>query len=95
MVDPILHWEPVIDPGNIIFYSGDKFPQWKGDLIMGNMTRSVLRVTFDAQGNPTGQERFLTELKQRIRDTRQGPDGNIYLLTDETFGALLRMEPGK
>lgn len=95
MVDPILHWEPVIDPGNIIFYSGDKFPQWKGDLIMGNMTRSVLRVTFDAQGNPTGQERFLTELKQRIRDTRQGPDGNIYLLTDETFGAVLRMEPGK
>jgi glucose/arabinose dehydrogenase len=81
--------------GNLIFYNGDKFPQWKGDLIMGNMTRSVLRATFDVQGNPTGQERMLAELKQRIRDTREGPDGYIYLLTDETFGALLRMEPGK
>ena len=40
MVEPVLHWEPVIDPGNLIFYSGDKFPQWKGDLIMGTMTRS-------------------------------------------------------
>jgi hypothetical protein len=52
-------------------------------------------MTFDAQGNPTGQERMLTELKQRFRDTRQGPDGFIYLLTDETFGAVLRMEPGQ
>ena len=62
---------------------------------MGTMTRSVLRATFDAQGRPTGQERMLTELKQRIRDTRLGPDGNIYLLTDETAGAVLRIEPGK
>jgi glucose/arabinose dehydrogenase len=58
------------------------------------MTRSVLRATFDAQGNPTGQERMLTELKQRFRDTRSSPDGFIYLLTDETFGAVLRLEPG-
>ncbi|MBZ5579169.1 MAG: PQQ-dependent sugar dehydrogenase [Acidobacteriia bacterium] len=66
---------------------------WKGNLVMGDMTRSVLRATFDAQGKPTGQERMLTELKQRFRDTREGPDGTIYLLTDETFGAVLRMEP--
>jgi glucose/arabinose dehydrogenase len=59
------------------------------------MTRSGLRATFDAKGTPTGQERILTELKQRFRDTRQGPDGFIYLLTDETFGAVLRMEPGQ
>ncbi len=95
MVDPVLHWEPSINPGNLIFYSGDKFPAWKGDIIMGTMSRSVLRATFDAKGNPTGQERMLTELNQRFRDTRQGPDGFIYLLTDETFGAVLRMEPGK
>ena len=91
----MLHWEPSINPGNLIFYNGNKFPQWKGDLIMGTMTRSVLRATFDAKGNPTGQERMLTELKQRFRDTREGADGFIYLLTDETFGAVLRMEPGK
>jgi glucose/arabinose dehydrogenase len=59
------------------------------------MSRSVLRATFDAKGAPTGQERMLTELKQRFRDTRQGPDGLIYVLTDETFGALLKLEPGQ
>jgi glucose/arabinose dehydrogenase len=95
MIDPVLHWEPVINPGNLIFYNGDKFPQWKSNLIMGDMTRSVLRATFDDKGNPTGQERMLTELNQRFRDTREGPDGFIYLLTDETFGAVLKMEPGK
>jgi glucose/arabinose dehydrogenase len=93
--DPVLHWEPSINPGNLIFYSGDKFPAWKGNLLMGTMTRSVLRATFDDQGKPTGQERMLTELNQRFRDTRQGPDGFVYLLTDETFGAVLRMEPGQ
>ena len=91
----MLHWEPSINPGNLIFYNGDKFPQWKGNLIMGTMSRSVLRATFDDKGNPTGQERMLTELKQRFRDTREGPDGFIYMLTDETFGALLKLEPGK
>ena len=95
MEDPVLHWEPSINPGNLIFYNGTKFPQWKGNLIMGTMSRSVLRATFDDKGNPTGQERMLTELKQRFRDTREGPDGFIYLLTDETFGALLKLEPGK
>jgi len=62
---------------------------------MGTMTKSVLRATFDAQGNPTSQERMLTELNQRFRDTRVDPDGFIYLLTDETFGAVLKVEPGQ
>jgi aldose sugar dehydrogenase len=60
---------------------------------MRAMMLSVLRATFDAQGNPTGQERMLTELNQRFRDTREGPKGFIYLLTDETFGAVLRVQP--
>jgi len=95
MVDPVLHWEPSINPGNLIFYNGNKFPKWKGNLLMGVMGRFVLRATFDSKGNPTGQERMLTELKQRFRDTRQGPDGFIYILTDETFGAVLKLEPAK
>jgi aldose sugar dehydrogenase len=95
MVDPVLHWEPSINPGNLAFYYGDKFPQWKGNLLMGTMTHSVLRATFDDKGNPTGQERMIPELGQRLRDLRVGPDGYVYLLTDETFGALLKMEPGK
>lgn len=94
MIDPVLHWEPSINPGNLAFYYADKFPQWKGNLLMATMTRSVLRATFDDNGNPTGQERMLTELNQRLRDLRIGPDGYVYLLTDETFGALLRLEPG-
>jgi glucose/arabinose dehydrogenase len=95
MEEPVLYWVPSINPGNLAFYYADKFPAWRGNLLMATMTRSVLRATFDAQGNPTGQERMLTELKQRFRDLRVGPDGNVYLLTDETFGALLKMEPGQ
>jgi glucose/arabinose dehydrogenase len=95
MVDPVMHWEPSINPGNLIFYNGSKFPQWKGQLIMGVMGRFVLRAVFDAQGNPTHEERMLSELKQRFRDTREGPDGLIYIITDETFGAVLRLEPGQ
>ena len=96
VVDPILTWPaPSTNPGNLIIYHGNQFPQWKGDLLMGTMSRSLLRASFDAQGNVTGQERFLTELKQRFRDTRVGPDGNLYLLTDEPDGALLKVEPAK
>ena len=91
--EPVLFWTPSINPGNLAFYHGDKFPAWKGNMLMAAMTRNVLRVTFDAQGKPTGQERMLTGLKQRFRDLRIGPDGDIYLLTDETFGAVLKMEP--
>ena len=95
MEDPVLFWVPSINPGNLVFYDGDRFPDWQGNMLMGTMTRSVLRVTFDAEGNPTGQERMLTELNQRFRDVRTGPDGSIYALTDETFGAVIRIEPGQ
>jgi len=96
MIDPILTWPaPSTNPGNLIIYHANKFPQWKGDLLMGTMSRSLLRASFDAKGNVTGQERFLTELKQRFRDTRVGPDGDLYLLTDEPQGALLKVEPAK
>lgn len=95
MQDPVLTWSPSLNPGNLVFYYGDKFPAWKGDMLIATMSRSVLRATFDAHGQPTGQERMLTELKQRFRDVRVGPDGLIYVLTDETDGALLRIEPGR
>ena len=60
-------------------------------MLMAAMTHCVLRVTFDAQGKPTAQEKMLSELNQRFRDLRIGPDGYVYLLTDETLGAVLRM----
>jgi glucose/arabinose dehydrogenase len=95
MVDPVLTWAPSINPGNIAFYYGTKFPAWRGNLLMPAMSKSVLRATFDAKGQPIGQERMLTELKQRFRDIRIAPDGAIYLLTDEKAGAVLRLDPGK
>jgi glucose/arabinose dehydrogenase len=93
MVDPVLFWAPSINPGNLIFYDGGRFPNWRGNMLMAAMSRSLLRASFDAAGNPSGQERMLTELGQRFRDVRQGPDGMLYVLTDETAGALLRIEP--
>jgi glucose/arabinose dehydrogenase len=92
MQDPVLFWVPSINPGNLIFYAGDRFPAWRGDMLMATMSGSLLRASFDEAGNPTGQERMLTELGQRLRDVRQGPDGFIYLLTDERR-AMLRIEP--
>lgn len=95
MEDPVLTWAPSINPGNLLFYYGKKFPAWKGNLLMATMTRSVLRATFDAKGQPIAQERMLQDLKQRLRDIRMGPDGDLYLLTDEKDGALLKVTPGK
>jgi glucose/arabinose dehydrogenase len=95
MVDPVLFWVPSINPGNLAFYGGDKFPEWRGDMLMAAMSRSLLRAEFDASGNPVGQERMLTELGQRLRDVREGPDGLLYVLTDETDGAMLRIEPSR
>jgi glucose/arabinose dehydrogenase len=95
MEDPMLFWVPSINPGNLIFYAGDEFPSWRGDMLMAAMSRTLLRVSFDSSGKPTGQERMLTDLGQRLRDVRQGPDGLIYVLTDETEGAMLKMEPAK
>ncbi len=94
--DPVIAFgPPSINPGNIAFVTGDKFPGWKGDLLLATMTRSVDRISFDASGRvAVHQELMLQELKQRFRDIRMGPDGYIYILTDETDGALLRIKPG-
>ena len=95
MQDPVLFWVPSINPGDLVFYSGKQFPAWRGDMLMATMTRSLLRASFDKSGKPTTQEKMLTDLGQRMRDVRQGPDGLVYVLTDETAGAMLKIEPAK
>jgi glucose/arabinose dehydrogenase len=76
------------------FYTGDRFPEWKGNVFVGALVGAQLqRITLNLAGLPTRRTAMLTELKQRIREVRQGPDGLLYLLTDETAGALLRIEP--
>lgn len=95
MTDPILTWAPSINPGNLAFYEASRLPFWKGDMLMPDMTRTLLRVRFDKAGKPVHQERMLGDLKQRLRDVRVGPDGAVYLLTDEALGAMLKIEPAK
>ncbi|MGE0394037.1 MAG: PQQ-dependent sugar dehydrogenase [Vicinamibacterales bacterium] len=91
---PFMHWIPAIAISGTMFYTGDAFPKWKGNAFVGSLSYNHLeRLTFNARGEPTGgREWLLSELKQRIRDIRQGPDGNLYVLTDAAFGALLRIE---
>ena len=75
------------------FVTGDRFPQWRGHLLVGALRGQVL-VRLDVQNEKiVGEERLLEGLIGRIRDVRLGPDGLIYLLTDEAQGALLRLEP--
>jgi aldose sugar dehydrogenase len=95
MEQPLLFWNPSIAAAGIVIYTGERFPQWKGHIFVGAMRGNQLqRVTIDAKGLPQRPwESMLTELKQRIREVRQGPDGLLYLLTDEDAGALLRIEP--
>ena len=80
----------------MIFYTGDKFPQWKGNIFVGGLSGLALhRLAFNEKGGLLGREALLTELRQRIRDVRQGPDGNIYVAVDANPGGVLRIEPAK
>jgi glucose/arabinose dehydrogenase len=91
---PILFWAPSIAVSGMAFYTGDKFPQWKGNIFIGGLVGAQLQmIVLNRSGLPTRRQSLLLELKQRIREVRQGPDGLLYLLTDEAAGALLRIEP--
>ena len=97
---PEILWWPSIAPSGLTFYTGEHFPAWHGNLFVGSMrvgrmrhTGHLERIVFNRQGQEIGRESLLTELKQRIRDVRQGYDGFLYLVTDEDDGVLLRIEP--
>lgn len=99
MEPPIMTWSPAIAISGLAFYTGDRFPKWKGNVFVGSLTYNhIERLKFNAKGEPSGvnaREYLLSDLKQRIRDVRQGPDGLLYLVTDAAFGALLRIEPAE
>jgi len=93
---PWLFWSPSISLSGMMFYTGDRFPEWNRSLFVGALVGEQLqRVVLSSRGMPIRRDSLLTELKQRIREVRQGPDGLIYVLTDEEEGALLRLEPAK
>jgi glucose/arabinose dehydrogenase len=97
---PLVIWIPSIAPTGLTFYTGDRLTAWKGNLFVGSARRGEVprtggleRVVVNDKLEELRRETLLTELHQRIRDVRQGPDGLLYVLTDEDDGALLRIEP--
>jgi aldose sugar dehydrogenase len=102
MDPPVAFWVPAIAPSGLVFYTGDKFPQWKNNLFVGGMRQGEVprsghleRFDFNDKWEELHREGMLRDLQQRIRDVRQGPDGFLYLLTAENDGAMLKIEPGK
>jgi len=100
--EPLVIWIPSIALSGMSFYSGDKFPAWKGNVFVGGMRRGEIpgtgrleRVVFNKNMEEIRRESLLEDLHQRIRDVRQGPDGFLYVLTEEEDGALLKIEPLK
>ena len=96
MEQPAYYWDPVIAPSGMLFYTGDLFPAWKNSLFIGGLvTKTLVRLDLDGE-RVTGEERLLTDLTpegERIRDVRQGPDGAIYLVTDEPKGRIFKLVP--
>jgi aldose sugar dehydrogenase len=97
---PIVVWLPSIAPSGLTFYTGDRFPAWKGNLFVGSSRRGEVprtggleRVVLNDKLEELRRETLLTELHQRIRDVRQGPDGLLYVVTDEDDGVVMRIEP--
>jgi glucose/arabinose dehydrogenase len=95
MEAPILQWTPSIAPSGMAFYTGDRFPAWKGNLLVGALSfQSLYRLELDGE-KVVRQERMLQPIGKRIRDVRVGPDGLVYLLTDSPDGEILRVSPAR
>ena len=92
-MDPLIVWTPAIAPSGLLVYRGDRFPQWQGDLFAGGLVSQDIRhIDLNDTGDVVSQTPI--PIGQRVRDVRQGPDGLIYVLTDDSNGRLIRLEPG-
>jgi glucose/arabinose dehydrogenase len=90
---PVYYWDPVISPSGMVVYSGDLFPEWRGNFFVGGLSSQAL-VRLVVEGDRVvGEERLLADLHARIREVVQGPDGALYLLTDAANGKLLKVTP--
>ena len=91
MEQPRYYWDPVIGPSGMAFYTGSMFPAWKGNLFIGgHQTRDLVRLVIDGD-RVTGEERLLTDLKERLRDVRQGPEDALYIVTDSGTARVLKL----
>lgn len=95
VTDPLWHWTPSIAPSGMAFYTGDLIPAWKGSLFNGALKFQLLSRLELNGDKAVKEERLLQGLDERIRDVRQGPDGALYLLTDNAAGRILRIVPAK
>jgi glucose/arabinose dehydrogenase len=95
MEQPVYYWDPVISPGALAIYSGALFPEWQGSLfIAGLSSKALIRLTLDGD-RVSGEERLLTDRKERLREVVQGPEGALYLLTDGGNAKLLKVTPDR
>lgn len=92
---PLLHWTPSIAPAGMALYRGERFPAWKDSLLVATLVEKSVRRIALVDGVPGAQETLFTELGERLRDVRSGPDGAIYLLTDRSDGRVLRVVPAR
>ncbi|HET9424269.1 MAG TPA: PQQ-dependent sugar dehydrogenase [Gemmatimonadaceae bacterium] len=95
MKQPVYYWDPVIAPSGAQWYSANAFPAWRGNLFVGALKEKRLVRLVITNDRVTQEEHLLTDRGQRIRDVRQGPDGYLYIVTDETDGQLWRVAPGR
>ncbi len=96
MEQPVYYWKPSIGTSGLAFYTGDLFKAWKGNLLAGGLSGGVLERLVLEGDKVVAVEHLLTDLQERIRDVRTGPDGAVYVLTDDAAdGKLLRLTPGK
>jgi glucose/arabinose dehydrogenase len=92
LAKPVIYWTPVIAPGNFTFYNGAMFPSWKGSALIGGMaTRTLSRISFDAEGGPSPAERW--DVGQQIRDVAVAPDGAVWVIANSRTGGLFRITP--
>ncbi|HEY0141559.1 MAG TPA: PQQ-dependent sugar dehydrogenase [Thermoanaerobaculia bacterium] len=92
MEQPVYYWDPVIAPSGMLVYGGNAYPGWKGSVFVGSLQPGALvRLTL-ANGRVTAEERYLGNLGERIRDVAEGPDGLLYVITDDARGRILRIE---
>lgn len=92
LTKPVIYWTPIVAPGNLMFYNGAMFPQWRGSALMGGMaTQTLNRITFDGKGGAAPAERW--SVGHRIRDVEVAPDGALWMLEDANPGALFRVTP--
>lgn len=92
MQQPVVYWDPSIAPCGMTFYEGNEFPRWQGDLFVGALVQKHIR-RLQMSGDKVVKQEVLLEGFARIRDVRTGPDGYLYILTDEKNGRLIRLEP--